>query len=77
MLDPDLQFYSGRYFPKDEKLNFGMFLDSCPDRWGRVLMERREAALAKIENRPADAVQQILPETRQQDAAPVKPAEAR
>ena len=31
----------------------------------------------KIENRPADAVQQILPETRQQDVAPVKPAEAR
>jgi serine/threonine-protein kinase HipA len=53
MLDPDLQLYSGRYFPKEEKQNFGVFLDSCPDRWGRVLMERREAALARKEKRKA------------------------
>lgn len=52
MLDPDLQLYPGRYFPRDEKLNFGAFLDSCPDRWGRVLMDRREAILARKENRP-------------------------
>lgn len=51
MLDPDLQLYSGRYFPKEEKPNFGAFLDSCPDRWGRVLMDRREAALARNEKR--------------------------
>jgi uncharacterized repeat protein (TIGR01451 family) len=31
----------------------------------------------KIENRPAEAVQQILPDMRQQLAAPVKPAEAK
>lgn len=51
MLDPDLQFYSGRYFPKEEKINFGAFLDSCPDRWGRVLMDRKEAVLARNEKR--------------------------
>lgn len=51
MIDPDLQLYSGRYFPADEKLNFGAFLDSCPDRWGRVLMDRREAAMARKEGR--------------------------
>jgi serine/threonine-protein kinase HipA len=51
VLDPDLQLYSGRYFPKDEKPNFGAFLDSCPDRWGRVLMDRREAAIARKEER--------------------------
>jgi serine/threonine-protein kinase HipA len=51
MLDPDLQLYAGRYFPRDEKLNFGAFLDSCPDRWGRVLMDRREAVLARKEKR--------------------------
>ena len=50
-MDPDLQYYSGRLFPRDDKLNFGAFLDSCPDRWGRVLMDRREAALAKAEKR--------------------------
>lgn len=53
MLDPDLQLYSGAYYPRDEKVNFGVFLDSCPDRWGRVLMQRREAAMARIEGRAA------------------------
>ncbi|MCC6370376.1 MAG: HipA domain-containing protein [Bacteroidia bacterium] len=53
MIDPDLQMYSGRYFPREEKLNFGAFLDSCPDRWGRVLMDRREAAMARKEGRTA------------------------
>jgi serine/threonine-protein kinase HipA len=53
MLDPDLQLYTGAYFPRDDKPNFGVFLDSCPDRWGRVLMQRREAAIAKQEQRAA------------------------
>lgn len=30
---------------------FGFFTDSCPDRWGRLLMTRREAIEAKEENR--------------------------
>jgi serine/threonine-protein kinase HipA len=51
MIDPDLQLFSGTYYPRDEKQNFGIFLDSCPDRWGRVLMQRREAAMAKQEGR--------------------------
>lgn len=51
IIDPDLQLYSGRYFPREEKLNFGAFLDSCPHRWGRVLMDRREAVLARMEGR--------------------------
>lgn len=51
MLDPDLQLYSGAYYPRIDKSNFGVFLDSCPDRWGRILMQRREAVLAKKENR--------------------------
>ncbi|MBK9729037.1 MAG: type II toxin-antitoxin system HipA family toxin [Saprospiraceae bacterium] len=51
VIDPDLQLFSGSYFPRDEKTNFGVFLDSCPDRWGRVLMQRREAIIAKMENR--------------------------
>ncbi|MBK8416337.1 MAG: HipA domain-containing protein [Bacteroidetes bacterium] len=51
IIDPDLQLYSGRYFPKEIRPNFGVFLDSSPDRWGRVLMERREAALARKDKR--------------------------
>jgi len=54
VLDPDLQLYSGaHYLSDDKKLNFGMFTDSSPDRWGRILMKRREAALARKEDRKA------------------------
>jgi serine/threonine-protein kinase HipA len=52
LLDPDLQLYAGAYYPRGDKPNFGVFLDSCPDRWGRVLMQRREAAIARQEKRP-------------------------
>lgn len=52
MIDPDLQLFSGRQYIRGEKPNFGMFLDSAPDRWGRVLMKRRESVLARIEKRP-------------------------
>jgi serine/threonine-protein kinase HipA len=52
-LDPDLQFYSGPQYLREGKSNFGIFLDSSPDRWGRVLMDRREALLARKEERQA------------------------
>ena len=50
-LDPDLQLYSGEQYLEEGKSNFGVFTDSCPDRWGRVLMQRREAILARKEGR--------------------------
>ena len=50
-IDPELELYSGTQYLRDEKSNFGVFLDSSPDRWGRVLMDRRESILARIENR--------------------------
>jgi serine/threonine-protein kinase HipA len=50
-LDPDLQMYSGQQYLVEGKSNFGIFLDSSPDRWGRVLMDRREAAMARKEER--------------------------
>ena len=51
VLDPDLGLFSGPQYARGERDNFGLFLDSCPDRWGRVLMQRREAQLAKAEDR--------------------------
>lgn len=51
VLDPDLSLYSGPQYLPDNKQNFGLFLDSSPDRWGRVLMRRREALMARIEQR--------------------------
>ena len=50
-IDPNLGLYQGRQFPPSNKSNFGLFLDSCPDRWGRFLLQRREVLLAKKENR--------------------------
>jgi serine/threonine-protein kinase HipA len=50
-IDPDLYFFNGRQFLNDNKPNFGIFMDSSPDRWGRLLMRRREAALARQEQR--------------------------
>ena len=51
LLDPNLQLYSGLHYLNEKQENFGIFLDSSPDRWGRILMRRREAALSRIENR--------------------------
>ena len=51
IIDPELQLYSGPQYLTDNKPNFGLFLDSSPDRWGRVLMQRREAAKARQEER--------------------------
>ncbi|MES2832569.1 MAG: type II toxin-antitoxin system HipA family toxin [Pseudomonadota bacterium] len=44
-LDPALTLDSGNFYPVDS--NFGVFLDSCPDRWGQGLMQRRETLAAK------------------------------
>jgi len=50
LLDPDLGWYSGLQYP-NEKENFGVFLDSMPDSWGRTLMQRREPQRAEEEGR--------------------------
>jgi serine/threonine-protein kinase HipA len=51
LLDPDLLLFSGPQYAREEKVNFGVFTDSAPDRWGRELMERKEALLAREEGR--------------------------
>ena len=50
-LDPDLSQFVGKQYLPTDKSNFGLFLDSAPDRWGRTLMQRREAIEARVENR--------------------------
>ena len=49
--DPDLVLARGRQYPAMDRELFGIFLDSSPDRWGRVLMQRREALRARHEGR--------------------------
>lgn len=50
-LDPELSLGEGPYYPKPEQGNFRIFDDSAPDRWGQMLMKRREALAAKDEGR--------------------------
>ena len=52
-LDPALALYAGEQYAAQDAPQFGIFLDSAPDRWGRLLMERREALYAKRERRAA------------------------
>jgi len=49
-IDPELQLYTGEQHNNAQQ-NFRVFLDSCPDRWGRLLMKRREAVIARQEGR--------------------------
>ena len=49
-LDPDLMPYGGRQYPNGRSI-FGIFADASPDRWGRVLMMKRERILAEKEAR--------------------------
>lgn len=52
-IDPEIKFYSGRQWKTNNSLNssFGIFLDSAPDRWGRLLLKRKENEIAKLEKR--------------------------
>lgn len=58
LLDPDIQLYSGQQFPNNKE-NFGVFLDSMPDTWGRTLMKRRVAQQAKENNEKAPTLYDI------------------
>lgn len=40
-IDPGLEYFSGPQYVDDGKKQFGVFMDSSPDRWGRMLMNRR------------------------------------
>ncbi len=51
VLDPDLRLFKGAQYAGLDRSNFGLFLDSSPDRWGRVLMRRRESILSRKEGR--------------------------
>ncbi len=51
-IDPDLKLFVGPQYLNDRKPNFGLFLDSSPDRWGRMLMKRREAIISRKTKEP-------------------------
>lgn len=51
-LDPALRLFAGEQYAPDGGLP-GIFTDAAPDRWGRTLLERREALAARREGRRA------------------------
>ncbi len=57
-IDPDLNLYSGEQHSDNSK-NFRTFLDSCPDRWGRLLMKRREAIVSRQEKRRPKVLNEV------------------
>tara|TARA_R110000744_G_scaffold380532_1_gene501833 strand:- start:5044 stop:6294 length:1251 start_codon:yes stop_codon:yes gene_type:complete len=58
LLDPDIDFYSGPQYPANKE-NFGIFLDSMPDTWGKTLMKRRAAQDARAKDEKAPALYEI------------------
>ncbi|HCA3880575.1 TPA: HipA domain-containing protein [Salmonella enterica] len=40
-LDPEIMLFEGAQYPTPPRDKFGVFGDSSPDRWGRMLMKRR------------------------------------
>ncbi len=58
LLDPDIAWYGGQQYPNGKE-NFGVFLDSMPDSWGRTLMKRRAALNAKEQGKPAPVLYDI------------------
>ena len=58
LLDPDIQFYGGPQYPNNKE-NFGIFLDSMPDTWGRTLMKRRASQEAAETGEKAKTLYEI------------------
>jgi serine/threonine-protein kinase HipA len=58
LIDPDIAFYSGPQYAADKE-NFGIFLDSMPDTWGKTLMKRREAQDARTRGEKAKTLYEI------------------
>lgn len=52
VLGDDINNYPGMQYTHPGKDIFGCFSDALPDRWGRMLLNRREQILANEENRP-------------------------
>ncbi|NBC83387.1 MAG: type II toxin-antitoxin system HipA family toxin [Bacteroidetes bacterium] len=58
LIDPDISWYSGSQFPAGKE-NFGIFLDSMPDSWGRRLMKRRAVQKAREQEKSVPTLYDI------------------
>lgn len=51
-LSADINNYPGQQYTQPDRDIFGCFSDALPDRWGRMLLNRREQILSAEEKRP-------------------------
>jgi serine/threonine-protein kinase HipA len=58
-LDPELPMRTGSHQTRVDATLFGALTDCAPDRWGRTLISRREAAAAREEGRAARSLGEI------------------
>jgi len=58
-LDPELPLTSGALQTRVGRALFGALTDCAPDRWGRTLLTRREAALARADGRATRTLGEI------------------
>ena len=47
-IDPELPLFAGKHYASSNE-NFGIFKDTSPNRWGQLLMKRREILMSKME----------------------------
>ena len=57
-LGPDINEYLGRQYSNSGYM-FGFLEDCCPDRWGRMLLERNESTIANKEHRKTKHLSEI------------------
>ncbi|EHQ28125.1 type II toxin-antitoxin system HipA family toxin [Mucilaginibacter paludis] len=58
LLDPDIAWFGGHQYPTGKE-NFGIFMDSMPDTWGRTLMRRRAAIFAQEQGKKSPVLYDI------------------
>ncbi|GAB2603263.1 type II toxin-antitoxin system HipA family toxin [Nitrincola alkalisediminis] len=58
-IDPILTLHSGELYNDEADKNFRAFLDSSPDRWGRILMQRRAAIEARKDIRATSRLNEL------------------
>ncbi|RTR35906.1 type II toxin-antitoxin system HipA family toxin [Shewanella canadensis] len=58
-IDPLLTLHAGELYNDEAEKNFRAFLDSSPDRWGRILMQRRAAIECRKGIRPSNRLTEL------------------
>ncbi len=55
-IEPVISLHEGPFYAQDPSQPLGVFQDCSPDRWGKLLMDRREVIEAREQGRPRRAL---------------------